>query len=148
MTEPIGRGRYLNSAVFPNQLVQGGASTWNGVSCSQFTIPGTFGAAKFMSRIVLQTTLSASDMVGGNGGAYWNPSAQPAIQAPFYLFLGAVAVSNLVDLSLIGAVNVGEQLNPLKIPPNTDIIGVWNGVLAASASKCEATVCFVDQLGM
>lgn len=146
MSEPIG-GRYLNSAIFPNQLVQGYATTWNGVPSSQFVIPGEWGMVKYLSRIVLTTSLNASDMVGGSGGAYWNPSAVPAIQAPFYLFLGPPAQGNLVDLSLIGATNVGENINPMKIPQGTDLTGVWLGVIAASAAKCEAVCCFVDVAG-
>lgn len=146
MSEPIGR-RYLNSAIFPNQLVQAYATTWNGVPSAQFVLPGQWGLSKYLSRIILTTTLTASDMVGGDGGAYWNTSAVPAIQAPFYLFFGSPAQGNIIDLSLIGAINVGENINPMKVPPNTDLVGLWTGVIADSATKCEAICCFVDVAG-
>jgi len=126
------------SAVFPNQLLTAVAGSYQGHSCAQIVLP-QLNEDRWLTRIILQTTLTASDVIGGAGGAYWNTSSVPAKQAPFYLFLAAPAVSNLVDLALIGSVNVGEFIAPVKVPSQTEVWGIWDGVIAASAPKCQAT---------
>ncbi|MGW1743855.1 hypothetical protein ACWCPQ_34240 [Nocardia sp. NPDC001965] len=128
------------SAVFPNQLLTGVGGIYNGHSCAQVILP-QLNEERWLTRIILQTTLVASDLIGGAGGAYWNTSLVPPKQAPFYLFLGTPAVSNLIDLALIGSVNVGEFLSPVKVPRQTELWGIWDGVIGSSAMKCQGTFC-------
>ena len=139
MTAPIGGG--LNSAIFPNQLVTAVAADYNGKPAALFNIT-QLNEDRWLHRIILTTRLSASDVVGGNGGVYWNLSMTPPVAAPFKLFLGVASLSNMVDLVQIGSVNVGEYITPIKLPANTELWGVWEGVIAASAPKCQATLMF------
>lgn len=138
MTAPIGM---LNSAIFPNQLVTATAGQFNGKPAALFSV-SQLNEDRWLNRIVLTTTLGASDVVGGLGGPYWDLSRTPPAQAPFQLFMGSPALSNLVDLCMIGTVNVGEYISPLKLPRGTELWGVWPGVLAESAAKCQATLNF------
>lgn len=139
MTAPIGGG--LNSAIFPNQLVTAIAGNYNGKPAALFNI-SQINEDRWLHRIMLTTTLSPSDLVGGNGGAYWNLTMIPPVAAPFKLFLGVTSLSNMVDLVQIGSVQVGEYITPIKLPANTELWGVWEGVIAASAPKCQATLMF------
>lgn len=140
MTSPIGGG--LNSAIFPNQLVTAyPAQHYDGKAAAVFSIP-QINEDRFLHRVILQAPLVASDVAGGVGGAYWDQSRVPPVQAPFYLFMGAPALSNMVDLVMIGTINVGEYVTPIKVPANTELWGVWAGVLPAAATKCQATLMF------
>lgn len=122
----------LNAAVFPQQLLTGFATFWNGISVAQVTLPQS-NVERVLTRVVLATTLSSSDMINST---YWDGVQT---QAPFYMFLGAPGMSNIQDLTLIGNVNVAEWFTPIRIQPNTDFIGMWLGVQNASASKCLAS---------
>ena len=148
MTSPYGAGAFLNSAVFPNQLFTAYADTWNGHSAAVLNMT-QINQDRYLHRILLTTTLTATDMVGGSGGSYWNTALTPPVQAPFYLFLANRALSNLIDISLIGNVNIGEYISPIKIPANTELWGMWDGVNAASATKCQATMyCTGNPVGL
>lgn len=138
MTAAIGAGGL--GPVFPNQLLTAVAGQYNGHSAALCVLP-QLNQDRWLTRILLTTTLSSADVIGGNGGAYWNLAINPPVQAPFYLFMAAPAVSNMIDLSMIGSVNVGEFLAPVKVPRQTELWCVWDGVLAASAPKCQATLC-------
>lgn len=122
----------LNTAVYPQQLLTGFAAIWNGLNVAQVTLPQA-NVERRLTRVVLATSLTQADMVSTQ---YWDGVQT---QAPFYLFQGAPGMSNIQDLTLIGNVNVGEWFYPIPIQPNTDFIGIWLGVLAASATKCLAS---------
>ncbi|ARK07712.1 hypothetical protein Toil_gp29 [Rhodococcus phage Toil] len=136
MTQAYGANAFLNSSVFPNQLFTAVAGQFDGHDAA-FVNMTQLNQDRYLQRIMLTTTLTASDMLGS---AYWDTAAPLPIQAPFYLFLGNTALSNMIDLTLIGSVNVSEYMNPIRIPANTEAWGVWNGVKAASASKCQLTM--------
>ena len=131
----------LNSAVFPNALMSATAGTVDGKPAAQFVVP-QINEDRWLTRIILQTRLTAADLAGGLGGPYWDLSRTPAVQAPFYMFLGSPGLSNMVEMSMMGAVNVGEYLAPIKIPGGTELWGVWPGVNADAVSKCQATLMF------
>lgn len=139
MTSPYGAGAFLNAAIFPNQLFTAYAGDWQGTTAAVINMT-QLNQDRYLHRILLTTTLGASDMLGGNGGPYWNTGLTPPAQAPFYLCLGNRALSNMVDLSMIGSVNVGEYISPILIPSGTELWGVWAGVLAGSVAKCQATL--------
>jgi hypothetical protein len=122
----------LNHAVYPQQLLTGFATIWNGTNVAQVSLPQS-NVERILTRVVLITTLQQADMVSTT---YWDGVQT---QAPFYLFAGAPGMSNLQDITLIGNVNVGEWFTPIRIQPNTDFTGIWLGVLAASAPKCLAS---------
>jgi hypothetical protein len=136
MTQAYGANAFLNTSIFPNQLFTAVNGTFDGHDAATINMT-QINQERYLQRIVLTTTLQSSDMLGS---AYWDTSASLPIQAPFYLFLGNMALSNLIDLTLIGSVNVQEYLSPVRIPANTELWGVWNGVKAASATKCQATM--------
>lgn len=129
--------RSLNTAVYPQQLLTGFATIWNGLNVAQVTLPQA-NIERVLIRVVLTTSLTVADMVSTQ---YWSPDPGNGLptQAPFYIFAGAPAMSNIQDLTQIGNINVGEWFNPIRIQPNTDFYGLWLGVLAASASKCLAS---------
>lgn len=129
-TVPI---RSLNTAVFPQQLITGFATIWNGLNVAQVTLPQS-NIYRVLTKVVLITTLTQADMVST---VYWNDADN--IRAPFYMFAGSPAMSNIQDLTQIGSINVGEWYTPIRIPPNTDFYGLWLGVLTASAPKCLAS---------
>lgn len=139
MTSPYGGSAFLNAAIFPNQLYTAYGSTYNGQTAAVVNMT-QINLDRYLHRILLTTTLTASDMLGGSGGAYWDTTKTPPVQAPFYLFLANMATSNIIDLSLIGSVNVGEYMAPILIPANTEVWGVWPGVLQGSADKCQMTM--------
>lgn len=138
MTVPLsgsnqGIGRTLNTSVYPQQLLTASAYTYNNVPVAQVQLPQA-SMERIMTRIILSTTLTAADMVSTS---YWDGYS---IQAPFYLYQGVPAMSNILDVTQIGNFNAGEWYTPIRLQPNTDVWGIWLGVNAASAGKCQASI--------
>lgn len=127
------QGNSLNTSVPATALLTGVASMLGAIPIAQIILPQA-PVPRVIPRICLVTTLSASDMTSGT---YWDGYG---IQAPFYIYVGTPAVSNLISATNIGNFNFAEYYEPIPVPPMTDIIAYWLGVVAGSAGKCQATI--------
>lgn len=123
----------LNTTVPSTQLLTGSASFLETVPISQVILAQS-PLPRVITRLNLITTLTAADMVSAT---YWDGVG---VQAPFYLFLGVSAPSNLQTATLIGSFNEREFVQPVLVPPFTDLVGYWLGVITASANKCQTTI--------
>lgn len=126
-------GRLLNFASPVNQSISGKGDGTRSIVAELPAVPFD----RLLYRVILQTTLDASDLVSGT----WN-SMQSTV--PTFLVLNSLSdAGSVVDYTPLGDANVAEYLYPIRIPQKTAFYVWWKNVKPSSAGKAMANLALV-----